>query len=450
MKNSKRKSIYLLLIVLLLVTIGFALLSRQLKINGISNISSSKWDIHWDNVNNEKGIIPETPAYIKDTEKKIVEYEIMFNEPGEFYEFTVDAINEGTMDGKLKEIVSTVNGENISTLPNYITYSVTNLDGSPITPGEVISKKVNDTPGRKTYKVRIKYEEDLVTKEALEQMDEYGMEFVFDLTILYIQDGVADDGEYDPETIPEPVSLASDSWATIQKVAQSERTSENPCGAYSLGDTKTVNLGSLGKHDVRLVNCTKPEVCDDDGFSQTACGFVFEFTDSVMIGQMHNVNGSTVGGYPAMQLYNQYLKNNSTNWIANYFPKGLRDVLIDTYEVSGHGTDETENHSSTDKLYLLTYREIWGWTYDTVSGSSTDYESTRWLDFYEKVYLDNNNSQNAVWNAAKKGSNNGAWLRSPSKNNRYDFINISNGGNCGDNGSTLNQKRSVVPAFRIG
>ena len=46
MKNRKKNRILLLLILLLAVTIGFALLSTTLKINGISGIKKNTWDIH--------------------------------------------------------------------------------------------------------------------------------------------------------------------------------------------------------------------------------------------------------------------------------------------------------------------------------------------------------------------------------------------------------------------
>ena len=43
MKNKKSKRILLLLVILLLVSVGFAILSRQLNIFGLSNISASKY-----------------------------------------------------------------------------------------------------------------------------------------------------------------------------------------------------------------------------------------------------------------------------------------------------------------------------------------------------------------------------------------------------------------------
>ncbi len=47
----KKKNIFLLFVFLLLsISIGYALLSSNIKINGISKMFNSKWDIHFNNV----------------------------------------------------------------------------------------------------------------------------------------------------------------------------------------------------------------------------------------------------------------------------------------------------------------------------------------------------------------------------------------------------------------
>lgn len=44
--------------------------------------------------------------------------------------------------------------------------------------------------------------------------------------------------------------------------------------------------------------------------------------------------------------------------IYNAIPEELRNGIIDTIVVSGHGKSNTENFTSTDKLYLLSTAEI--------------------------------------------------------------------------------------------
>jgi len=47
MKTKKQRKIMVLIILLLAVTIGFALLSTTLKINGTAGIKKNTWNIHW-------------------------------------------------------------------------------------------------------------------------------------------------------------------------------------------------------------------------------------------------------------------------------------------------------------------------------------------------------------------------------------------------------------------
>ena len=47
-KNKKQKRIMFLLILIIGLTIGFAILSTTLNINGIAGINKHVWNIHWD------------------------------------------------------------------------------------------------------------------------------------------------------------------------------------------------------------------------------------------------------------------------------------------------------------------------------------------------------------------------------------------------------------------
>ena len=185
--NKRRNRLFVLLLVLLAVTVGFAMLSTRLKINGTSRLNKSAWNIHWDNVANRKGVTPITAAYIKDTAKTIVEYEILLQEPGDYYEFTVDAVNEGTLDGEITEIVSTVNGQSLSTLPPYIKYSVTYSDGSEVKVGDFLGKKFETMATKKTYKVRVEYDREIVEIDDVNDMDDEGLSLVFNFSVKYSQ-----------------------------------------------------------------------------------------------------------------------------------------------------------------------------------------------------------------------------------------------------------------------
>lgn len=157
----KKRKVYLYLIVILGLTIGFALLSTTLKINGNASIKSNTWDIHWENVkpNSESTITTETPGISENATK--VTYEVELELPGDFYEFTVDAKNDGSINGEILDIrhnvYQVVNGEvstEETTLPSYIKYSIV-YDGTENAPtvGDLL-----EAGEKQIYRIRIEYD----------------------------------------------------------------------------------------------------------------------------------------------------------------------------------------------------------------------------------------------------------------------------------------------------
>ena len=189
-----------------------------------------------------------------------------------------------------------------------------------------------------------------------------------------------------------PSSFSTDSWSTI---AYSVRNG-NTC-KYNLGDTKSVDVGTFGTHTVRVSNTSKPSSCNSSSYSGTACGFVIEFADIIVRYNMNPAGtyngkyyqyGTNVGGWPASKL-RTYLNND----IFKQLPSDLQSVIVNTRVVSGHGSKESSNFTSTDKLYLLSPTEVWGdwtgmWGDWSSTGSSTGNEvdtaksSSRQLDYY--------------------------------------------------------------------
>ena len=159
MKNMKkrRKKIYAL-ILLLVITIGYALISTTLKINGVAGIKSNQWDIHWENVqpNQQSTVTTQTPQITENRTK--VSYEVNLELPGDFYEFTVDAKNDGTINAKILDIRHNVylstDLEHTTTLPSYIKYSIV-YDGTEDAPaiGDILA-----SGDKQTYRIRIEYD----------------------------------------------------------------------------------------------------------------------------------------------------------------------------------------------------------------------------------------------------------------------------------------------------
>ena len=157
--NKKTRNIILLLVILLTVTVGFALLSTTLFINGTSTIKSNTWNIHWDSesVNVTTGSKEaEDPTVTNDT----VSFAVNFDIPGDYYEFTVDAKNEGTIDGILQTITPVEVYDSTGTtkltgddIPDNIIFTVTYDDDTAPAVGDILRKNTS-----KTYKVRVEFD----------------------------------------------------------------------------------------------------------------------------------------------------------------------------------------------------------------------------------------------------------------------------------------------------
>ena len=230
-----------------------------------------------------------------------------------------------------------------------------------------------------------------------------------------------------------PNSFSTDSWYTIAKAVKLNNTSK-----YSVGDTKTVNMGSYGTHTLRIANTTTPSECSTAGFSQTACGFVLEFADIITEHKM-NDTATNVGGWPATSM-----RTFVNNDIYNAIPSELRNAIIDTTVVSGHGSRSGEtNFTSTDKLYLLTLKEIY-------TNSSSSYDAakdlTRTLDYYTSIGVTTSSYSGAI----KKNGINASywWLRAAYSYGTNSFSYVDPKGDWQSN--YANYSRGVAPAFRLG
>ena len=108
---------------------------------------------------------------------------------------------------------------------------------------------------------------------------------------------------------------------------------------YNVGDEKEVSVGGTN-YTVRVANNTTPSECSNEGFSQTACGFVVEFVDIIEQRQM-NSSYTNVGGVPTMKLH-RYANGD----FFNKLPEELRNVIINTTVVSGHGWSNSSSNRS--------------------------------------------------------------------------------------------------------
>ena len=173
----------LLLILILSITIGFALLSTTLKINGSASIKSNTWDIHWDDTSvnvNSGSVEADLPVVSKTTsDDDTVSFNVELDLPGDFYEFEIDAINEGSIDGALDLAENWITykvEDQATTLPEYMDFKVTYDDDTNPTTGDVL--KASES---KTYKVRVEF------KSSVEELPENPEPITIEVELPYVQ-----------------------------------------------------------------------------------------------------------------------------------------------------------------------------------------------------------------------------------------------------------------------
>ena len=229
-----------------------------------------------------------------------------------------------------------------------------------------------------------------------------------------------------------PKNFSTDDWETIIDAIGEGNTS-----IYNVGDTKEIDLGSYGKHTLRIANKSTPSECSGTGFSQTACGFVLEFADIITDHVMNDAR-TNVGGWPATSM-----RTFVNNDIYNAIPSEIKNAIIDTTVVSGHGSTSGEtNFTSTDKLYLLTPKEIY---IDFSSSFDTAKDLTRTLDYYKNLGTSTSNYSGAI---KKNGTNiDFCWLRVASSRYTDHFYGVNGAGRYSN--STASYTYGVSPAFRL-
>ena len=170
--RSEMRRFYISLMVLLLtfIGIGYAYLQQELSINGTTKISKNTWDVHFDNLTSTDN------TKVSITNDTTVTLNVTLN-PGDSFEYTVDAVNNGSIDAKIGSITPITVP---SAYQSVIEYSL-NYD-SPAE-GEVIS--VNDVLRSGTsepikFTIRYKGEDEL-------DSDVEGATLNLNFTISYVQ-----------------------------------------------------------------------------------------------------------------------------------------------------------------------------------------------------------------------------------------------------------------------
>ena len=220
-----------LLLLLILIGIGYAVIRSGLNINGITHIQGNTWDVHFENYQASSGSVTPTIEPSTTGNPTTVTYEVTLTNPGDYYEFTIDAVNNGTMDVMIESFSSKIGDTEItpSTLPPYLSYSATYSDNTPIASKQEL---LHNT--REKLKLRIAYRDDIPTTDLPSTVQDLSLSF----TITYVQK--------DDSSIPVPHLFTGNMyrWSTSAWTTNQDISSFTEGTDYVLQESQVTNMNA--------------------------------------------------------------------------------------------------------------------------------------------------------------------------------------------------------------
>ena len=184
-RYKRRKTSYLLIFVIVLLSIstGYAALNSTLIIMGTSAIQKNIWDVHFENLNIKEGSVTATTEPTITDSNRISDFTFVLDKRGDFYEFTVDVVNNGSLDAMVNNVEKTPTLT--SEQEKYLTYKITYENGEEIKKNQLL--KVNDFV---RIKVRVEFKSNITASDLPQTQHVLNLGFV----VNYIQ--AEDNGDF--------------------------------------------------------------------------------------------------------------------------------------------------------------------------------------------------------------------------------------------------------------
>ena len=289
----------LILVCVFTLTIAYAALSATLTISGNADVVASNWDIHLENPKVKNGSVSTTVPTI--TGGNSLSFNTTLTKPGDYYEFTVDVVNGGSIDAMIDSVVKTP--ELTTAQAKYLKYEITYQNG------ESINTKQNIAAGATTpIKVRLEYRNDLSASDLPTTADTLSLS----LTLVYVQsDGTGSDVKDNGVLKLATANGSLDAIGTIVTIGDQQ--------FYTIG-TEGDNVKLLAKYNLQVGNvCTSSSSC-------TPIENPTGLQDSTMIGYPPD------GSYPR---YGTTLFSSSSQMGTNYsdYTGSIVEGYVNAYKI---------------------------------------------------------------------------------------------------------------------
>ena len=242
MKRINKK--FIIFILILFIIIGFAYLSATLNIAGLIGYKGNSWNIYFDNVQMIKNDVSADKPIINNS-KDSVDFNISLSEPGEIYKFSVDVVNDGTIDAMIGEFIKT--GID-STNEDYIDYSVKYSNGEEVNVNDLL---MHNTKVRLIVNVEYKYTTDRLAPENTSS---------YSLTIKYVQ---ANDNA---RKVEELVESGNNNTFVLNNAKANSLSNLKIYGNTSQTQYSGKNLYNVSDYCLDVSCVTNGSIADEDGW----------------------------------------------------------------------------------------------------------------------------------------------------------------------------------------
>ena len=423
--NKRRNKMYFLLILLLCLGIGYAALSTTLKINSAANIAGNTWDIYWDDPQVVEGSIIDSPPIQTEDDGEPENTKLVWNVnldlPGDYYEFTIDAVNNGTINAMLTGINSTITPELPTDAP-FIKLEVTYADGKVPRVNDELQRKRGNVPTRVKYRIRVEYDEEYATASTMNNMSD-NSEYTFSLEINYGQSTV------------EHQKYALGALVQYDPVNDEVCTSGDTCYNWRVithDDLKTDNIITLQMdHNITPMMewVTKADYNDDTAYGRngnnnkgpitilkTLENLTSDWTDDLKLNYTYDTTGA-VSNYGVLSCVDGVCKirnNTITNNLKARIITGEELAAITVAagaEKNSNAYNWTLASSNNDEWYFFSRSNYKLGTKDLLPSGQTSSTQLSWL-----VHNTTANGYSGATNNSYGSNNGGYWTLSPVSN----------------------------------
>ena len=224
-RRSRNLQLIILFVLVSLVgtlSIAYAILSTTLNITGNSEVIASSWNIHLDNVElNSRSVTNNVPVI---SDPRTVSFSTTLSKPGDFYEFSIDVVNDGSIDAMIDSVIKTP--ELSETQKKYLNYIVEYQNGESISTKQLVAKN-----SFVRLKVKVEFRKDINASDLPTSEETINLSFI----VNYVQSDVTgisvkEDGIYYPYKVGNEVCLGNECFYVIS----SDETSVNIFAKYNL------------------------------------------------------------------------------------------------------------------------------------------------------------------------------------------------------------------------